>query len=283
MTIFLDNLKESLIHHLEIIKARIDQDEKSFSGILRNKELSDAKKELANQLMAFIRQLDTKEDDKLIKDVVVKEILKMQMISSQMCEKFGQKPGKFDIELNNLLILSEKAYLKFYECGLLGVSRNSDPFNILCFYLGHYLCSKLEQSLEFSYISYVTTHPNVSDLWRLGLKKEKIIAEQIKKCKSALDVLNKEHADFLEHYHARVIDFIDSIVKLNEVACAEHGATIVIPLVRFNLFSMLSASSSLHPKLGSLNDHMNRAREEVLKLSPKKTAETESKKRATSQ
>ena len=283
MTIFLENLKENIINTLEGIKVRIEQDEKSFTGFLRDKDISNYKKEMANYLMTFMRDLepapiqeDEKDEvksnasdvdqDKIFKDLVIKEILKIQTQTSQNSEKAGQQPGKFDKELSNLMALTEKIYQKFLECGLLNIPRDTDPFHMLCFYSGSYLSMKAEQSFEMSYLSYLSTHPNVSDLWKLALKKEKIIAEQIQECKNALDVLNEDHPNYLKHYNKRVMDFIDAIIRKNEEACAEHATEIGIPLVRFNLFSMLSASSSIHPKLGSLNDFMKKAKEEIHKI-----------------
>jgi hypothetical protein len=268
MTLFLEIIRELLIKNIEIIKARIEKDDSSSFSMLRDKSLSEFKKRQASNLLEIAYQLKECESDLSCKDIIIREILKVQTAANNESRKYGYEVGKFNQEMCDLITLLETVYQKLSDANLLNIVRNNtDAFSIFCFQAGSYLAHKAEQSLNVSYLGYLSSHPKLSTRWELGLKKEKLIADKIKACKEALDVLNTEHAKYQEHYSARVTDFIDEVIRENEGFCAEHSTGIGIPLVSFGFLSILSARSSFQPKAGMLNFHMIKAKEDILRPS----------------
>jgi hypothetical protein len=226
--------RELLIKNIELSKARMDADDKSFVGFFRLKELSDSKKDLASAFIEALRSMPEQENDELTKELLLKEILKVQACVYSKCEEVGQSSGKFAQELANLIVLVERIFTKFKECGLLDLNKTMDPLDIFAFYAGQYISQKVDISINQSYLSYLSSHPQFSSFWRLTLKKEALLAAKIKECREAVGVLNTEHPKFKEHYQLRVIDFIDGVIRDNDEHCREHSAAVGLPLITFS-------------------------------------------------
>jgi hypothetical protein len=266
MTIFLSMTRELLIKNIELSKARMDADDKSFVGFFRLKELSDSKKELASAFIEVLRSMSEQENDLLTKELILKEILKVQACVYSKCEQVGQSSGKFAQELTNLIVLVERIFSKFKECGLLDLNKTMDPLDVFSFYAGQYISQKVDLSVNQSYLSYLTSHPQVSSFWRLTIKKEALLETKIRECREAVGALNKDHPRFKEHYQLRVINFIDEVIRENEEYCREHSTAVGLPLITFNFFSVLSASSNVQPKSGMLHGSMEKAKQEIKQL-----------------
>ncbi len=265
MTLFLEITRELLIKNLEIVKARIERDDASSLSMLRDRSLSEYKKRLASHLLEFVYQLKELDNDLSLKNSMIRKILDIQTQAQLEAAKHGYDTGKFGDEMLNLIRLIENIFQKFLEVKLLDLMKTPSPLSVFCYQAGSYLAYKAEQTLNQGYLGALSSHPKISSLWELALKKEKILADKIQECKEALEVFNPEHPRFHEHYRARVLDYVEEVIRENQRVCEEHGTRIPLPLVSIGFLSIFSASSSVQPKSGLLNFYMDKAKTEILK------------------
>jgi hypothetical protein len=263
MTIFVEVSRKYVIATLESIKTRITNDDSKYTGLLRNSELSHYKIELANQCIDFIKEFSPQQTDELSKNQLIEKILSFKDLAYFKALSSGQSEGKFGLEMMDIIALIKTIFQKMNKCTLLDMQTSQDPFHQFCFYAGMYLGDKCHGLFNLSFINRLAHHPRVSDLWKLPLQKEELLAEKINKCRDALDALNVAHPKFKEHYQIRVLDFVDDVIRENIKTCEKHSTGFGLPLINFSLFSVLSANSFVSPKHGKLNEFMNLAKSAI--------------------
>jgi hypothetical protein len=260
MTIFVEVTRKYVIATLESIKTRISNDDNKYIGLLRNSELSHFKIDLANQCIDFMKEIVPHQTDELSKNHIIEKILSIKDMAYFKALGAGQSEGKFGLEMMDIIALIKTIFQKMGKCTILDMKTGQDPFNQFCFYSGMYLGDKCHELFNLSFINRIAHHPRVSDLWKLPLQKEELLAEKITKCREALDALNAHHPKYKEHYQIRVLDFVDDVIRENIKTCEKHSTGFGFPLVNFSLFSVLTANSFVAPKHGKLNEFMNLAR-----------------------
>jgi hypothetical protein len=260
MTIFVEVTRKYVIATLESIKTRISNDDHKYIGILRNSELSHYKIELANQCIDFMKELVPQATDELSEQHIIEKILSIKDLAYFKALSAGQSEGKFGSEMMDIIALIKTIFQKMGKCTILDMRTEQEPFNQFCFFSGMYLGDKCHDLFNLSFLNRLAHHPRISDLWKLPLQKEALLAEKITKCREALDVLDARHPKFKEHYQIRVLDFIEDVIRENIKTCEKHSTGFGLPLVNFSLFSILTANSFVTPKHGKLNEFMNLAK-----------------------
>ncbi|GGI86843.1 hypothetical protein [Legionella impletisoli] len=263
MTIFLILAKKIILAELkELRNQSIGSDQSLPNRVFstfwlgRDAEVSDAKRDILDELIQNIRSFKPKETDEDNLEALLHLIAEGKEMAKKVSDEKGfVNEGMTGPALESLMRLLNSVRDKLQEHQLTDLECKNDPYGIFCFFAAKYLATKLVDDLKKGKVADMLDNPKVSSAALISSKKDLILRRRLLLCKVMI-----ERRDLsIDELSIRecVKSAIDNILADNRTLC-EEGAKVSLPF-GVTLFRSLHLGPTLNPSLGRLAVFMNAA------------------------
>lgn len=278
MTIFLELAKIFLNHEIEqYIAASHNADQSltnravgffTFGYCGRDKTLSESKRDIAidlkNKIEDFVGAANDNGNYNALCEIIT--AAKTEAASQSKAHRYHNE-GTFGPAMQQAVELLTMIYNKVNELRLLNVDhiQYPDPYNIFCFHQAHYCIQRLADARKQNSFRDLINNPQISRLGELAQKKESLFLNEIQKCNHSLNVLARDHGDYMLARRNTVLTSIGALQRANEELCKEYGfpLTIPIPIPFFMLGALRIQLPTLQPGTGFLGECLSKAKMEI--------------------
>jgi len=238
MTIFLELAKTAITSR--ILKYRNGSSKRegkplnwlgSKVGLGYNPALSEAKRVVADELIAVIREVKDSESDKET-EVLLRDLIWDGKDNGKKASKGAHKKneGTFGPILENIASSVTNLYRRLKAIDLLDIPKDNDPYKILQFYMACYLAEKIaEEYKPRGLITEFVALPQITNSADLAEFKNDLVVLGLARCQNMIPKIVNTAALF-EQRRDVVRTMIENIRIKNKEACNRLGPSIPIPL-----------------------------------------------------
>ncbi|ASQ47372.1 hypothetical protein [Legionella clemsonensis] len=270
MTIFLDITKPILKEAITAIRDKSVSADKSTANTLlnwislgRDGELSKSKRDLADELLIKLHDLQHKEDDAATFEALKNLLLECKKEAAKKSREKNYGEGKFGPRMQKVILLLENLYEKLKEAKITDTPHDNEPLNCFRFYAARYYAQKIHDSHNISAFGRFLQNPKLTYFVKLAEEKEALIVTILQACEKDLGTLDVEHDEYETTKKSRVLEWLSKLERANVDLCEKYGSTLSIP-VSIALFSTINISlPTLQPDSGFLETCIRSAMDEI--------------------
>lgn len=275
MTIFLELAKIAITSRILMYRdGSIKREDKPLNrvggwfGLGYNSQLSEAKRNLADKLIADIRGLNNLATDKDTLDQLSEMLLNGKDDGKKASRKAHKKSeGTFGPLLERIDSSVRNLYRRLRTIEMLDIPKDNDPFKIFQFYMACYLSEKIAEEYqsrgllkEFMDLPQITNSADLADY------KNELVLLGLKKCQEIVPTMVNSARLFSQRREA-VLTVIENMRAKNKEACKSLGPKVPLPVsmlpspVAFLNVGGLDATFSFDP--GDLEKCLEMAEKEI--------------------
>ncbi|WP_133130160.1 hypothetical protein [Legionella yabuuchiae] len=233
----------------------------SSFGLGRDERISDAKREILDDLGLMIKGFAPRDNDEENLTALLDLISKSKGHAKAISDRGGfVNEGATGPALEALTQLLNFMHKKLHEHGLTDIECTKEPYGIFCFYAARYFTTKSVDDLKKVNVASFMDNPHVSSAPKISSAKDKLLDEALTNCKAMIAPMDASE-DSLS-IKLCVKSAIQNLLAANKELCDELGTDLGLS-VNVTLFSSLRIGPKFKPSLGRLNDFMNKALEAI--------------------
>ncbi|OCH98986.1 hypothetical protein A8135_09540 [Legionella jamestowniensis] len=270
MTIFLDVIKPILKEAITTIRDKSVSADKSTTNTLlswislgRDEDLSKSKRNLADDLLIKLHELENKENDAATFQALKNLLTECKKEAAKKSKEKNYDEGKFGPRMQKVILLLDDLYEKLNKAKITDIPHDNEPLNRFRFYAARYYSQKIYDAYNLSFFARFIQNPKLTYFVKLAEEKETLIVTMLQGCEKDLGTLDVEHEEYENTKKSRVLEWLSKLERANEELCSKYGSTISIP-IGLTIFSTINVSlPTLQPDSGFLETCIKNAMDEI--------------------